>query len=240
MTEKKKTNKEKNTEIEQKILDYREGKIELNPLVERIYNDMLIKFVHSKIAKNYPKTEVEELISYGVDAIYRAIDGFDFSKNVHFSTYFYYCVFSEIYDSMRKYGQMLNTKNLKNWKNKGWFVPSLIGIWSQDEKPNGIQDEDLPNAEVIPADMTVLKQDFFAFVTEGLTKKQRRVLFWRFYKGWSAVKIGKKIGKSAEMVRLYIKEAIKVMQNKKFQIQEQFAEQEWLDIEVRCGDYYKF
>lgn len=97
------------------------NKLILYSLESMVYN---VVYGPRSLFKNF--AEKEELISEAILALYDALDNFDPSYNVKFTTYAYYHVFGKIIDYIRKYNiraknisinQMIEDNSILNYSN---------------------------------------------------------------------------------------------------------------------------
>ena len=72
-----------------------------NQIVEE--NIPLVRFVVSRMcAKNYYEHEFEDLVSYGIFGLFTAIDKFDLTLGLKFSTYAHQKIYFSVIDELRK------------------------------------------------------------------------------------------------------------------------------------------
>lgn len=142
------------------------------------------------IASRYLKKglEIDDLIQEGRIALYRAIETFDPSRKVKFSTYAYNIVQRSIINIVISY-------NTKNWKN---VTEELIPI--------------VPDTKA-ETKLIMLDQINSLFKSADLTKREQKVIELRFWGDLYFDEIGKEIGSSVTNTRYIFNKALKKMRN---------------------------
>ena len=152
-----------------------------------IDNMGLIILIASRYVEKAKGLEIDDLIQEGRIALYRAIETFDPSRKVKFSTYAYNVVQRSIVNIMIKH-------NRKNWKN--------------------VTEEIVPDTPDTKAEtkLIMLDQIVSLFKSAGLTDREQRVIELRYWEDLYFDEIGKEIGSSVTNTRYIFRKAIKKMQ----------------------------
>ena len=151
-------------------------------------NMSLVISIASRYVKKAKGLEIDDLIQEGRIALYRAIETFDPSRKVKFSTYAYNVVQRSIVNIMIKH-------NRKNWKN--------------------VTEEIVPDTPDTKAETKLIMLDQIAslFKSADLTKREQKVIELRYWEDLYFDEIGKEIGSSKTNTRVIFNKALKKMRS---------------------------
>lgn len=163
-------------------------------------NMSLVISIASRYIKKVNGLEIDDLIQEGRIALYRAIETFDPSRKIKFSTYAYNVIQRSIINVVVK-------QNRKSWKD-------VVVKQNKENWRNGNEDllSILPDTKA-ETKLVMMDQINSLFKSAGLTKREQRVIELRYWKDLYFDEIGKEIGSSKTNTRAIYSKALRKMQN---------------------------
>lgn len=132
--------------------DIEEAKYNSNKMEEVILNyyPMVYKIVNKTNTTRLPGVDYSDLVSIGLDAIYKAVTRFDINKENSFDTYCYTCIKGYILQEIRKFSKAktgdLNQRLLSIEKmNEMWFSFANMVVDEKDYEELAINGEPNPD-----------------------------------------------------------------------------------------------
>ena len=101
------------------------------------------------------------------------------------------CTFNAFFKIVLYYAVLVAYKELKRKQQFKVSLDYLRGMFSESAPPKNFEKHNIPTVFTVPGETVIVESKQLAAALLRLPKKRRKVLFLRYYLGYSDIEIGK-------------------------------------------------